>query len=77
MEIYKNEIKVTDYPNTPLTVRSLSTGDTFFIKDASPVRVGDWYRDYPAKVHQVFYESKKWWQFWKKKKQIGYLVRWQ
>ncbi len=33
--------------------------------------------DYPAKVHQVFYESKKWWKFWKKKKQIGYLVRWQ
>lgn len=76
MDIYKIEMKATDYPNIP-TVRKLSTGDTIFIKDTNPVRVEDWYRNYPAKVHQVFYENKKWWQFWKKKKQIGYLVRWQ
>ena len=76
-DIYKVEIKASDYPKRTLKVRPLSTGDTIFIKDTNPVRVGDWYRDYPAKVHQVFYESKKWWQFWKKKGQIGYLIRWQ
>lgn len=76
MDIYKLEIKASDYPNTLSRATPLSPGDTIFIKDANPVCVGDWYRNYPAKVHQVFYESKKWWQFWKKK-QIGYLVRWQ
>lgn len=75
--MYKVEIKASDYPNAPLKARPLNTGDTIFIKDAIPVHVGDWYRNYPAKVCQIYYENKKWWQFWKKKKQIGYLVRWE
>lgn len=76
MDIYKFEIKASNYPNPPLRVTPLSTGDTILIKDTNPVHVGDWYHNYNAKVYQIYYENKRWWQFWKKKKQIGYLVRW-
>ena len=28
-----------------------------------------------SRISKILYESKKWWQFWKKKKQIGYQVK--
>lgn len=44
--------------------------------DTNPVTVGDKYKNYPAKVCEIFYTPKSWWQFWKRKQQIGYMVRW-
>lgn len=54
----------------------LQTGDSIFIASSDPVKVGDQYDDYVAIISQVYYEPKRWWEFWKKKKQLGYRVEW-
>lgn len=40
MDIYKVEIKASDYPNTPSRAKLLSSGDTIFVKDGKHVNVG-------------------------------------
>lgn len=55
----------------------LQAGDSIFIASSDPVKVGDQYENYPAKINCIYYEPKKWWQFWKKKKQLGYSVIWE
>ena len=54
-----------------------TSGDELYIYDEENiVKVGDKFRDYPAVIAEVHYKPKKWWQFWKRKKQVGYRVRW-
>lgn len=55
---------------------AIQSGDEFVVQDPSPVTIGDKYMDWPTKIVEVIYEPKKWWQFWKKKKQLGYIVLW-
>lgn len=57
-------------------LHKLESGDSFIVKSEEPVKLGGLYRHYGAIVSQIFYEPKKWWQFWKKKKQIGFQVTW-
>ena len=56
--------------------RLLESGDVIFICSRDPVKIGEQYQDYPAFVSRIICEPKKWWQFWKRKKQIGYEVTW-
>ena len=75
MGFYKVEIKAGDYPNRARVV-SLSTGDTFYIMSDTPVKIGDQYKNQNAIISQITYMPKKWWRFWEKKKQIGFMVKW-
>ena len=54
----------------------MSSGDTIFIVDKTKVKIGDRYKNENAIVDKVYYKPKKWWQWFKKRKQIGYTVRW-
>lgn len=75
--IYKVELKAEDYPNGVFRARKLTSGDELYVGDEENiVKVGDKFKDYPAVISEVYYEPKKWWQFWKRKKQVGYRVRW-
>lgn len=75
--IYKAELKVEDYPSDTIRTHKLTSGDEFYIGDKNNiVKPGDKFKSYPAVITEVYYEPKKWWQFWKRKKQIGYRVRW-
>ena len=42
-------------------------------------RVGDLYQVGSCRfdVSQIYYEPRRWWQFWKKKRPLGYLLRYQ
>lgn len=74
---YKVKIKAEDYPTGAIRVYKCTSGDELYIDDKENiVKVGDKFRDYPAVIAEVYYEPKKWWQFWKRKKQVGYRVRW-
>lgn len=76
-KIYKIICKTENYPNPPL-VRELTSGDSIVIMDGDNIVCpGDRYKDYPAVISQVIYEPKKWWEFWKKKKQLGFVVAWE
>lgn len=75
--IYKVEFKADSYPNGELIGHKLSSGDVLFISDTDCVfKLGDRYKDFPATVSEICYAPKKWWQFWKPKKQIGCIIRW-
>lgn len=75
--VYKVETRADDYPTDAVRVHKLSSGDEIYVGAADNiVHVGDKFKDYPAIVTEVYYAPKKWWQFWKRKKQIGYSVRW-
>ena len=54
----------------------LESGHIMYISSQEPVKIGGRYKDYPAFISRIIYEPKKWWQFWKRKKQIGYEVTW-
>ena len=67
----KLECKVNGYQR----LCRVSQGDSIYIKDSIPVQIGDKYKDYNNTiVSRIDYMPKKWWQFWKPKKQIGYVV---
>lgn len=74
--VYRVEMSANDYPNCTARVYKLTSGDVLFIPDTNPVKLGDKYKNYPATISQIVFEPKKWWQFWKHKRQIGYQVRW-
>lgn len=79
--MYKAVVKAEDYhgrldDNLSRAI-PLQTGDSIFIASSNPVNVGDQYEDYAAIIAEVYYEPKKWWQFWKEKKQLGYRVEWE
>ena len=49
--------------------------DVLYIKDKSPVKVGDIYNDDKRFViSEIYYTPRKWFEFWKKKEQVGYKV---
>ncbi len=69
--------KLTCKPNATPKFHKLSSGDAFVIRDEiNPVKVGEQYKEYPAFISSIVYAPKRWWQFWKKKKQLGYVVKW-
>lgn len=74
---YKIVSKASDYPANISHAYPLQSGDTIVIQDVTPVKVGDKYKNFHARVIQIFYKPKKWWQFWKKKEQLGYMVEWE
>lgn len=75
--VYKAEFKADEYPNGTIKVRELTSGDVLYISNTGKdVKLGDKFMNYPAVVSEIYYEPKKWWQFWKPKKQIGYSVKW-
>ena len=71
------EIEVLNGDGT-VRVHKLSSGDVIYVSDTdghNTVKVGEKFKNYPAIVSEICYTSKKWWQFWKRKKQLGYFVR--
>ena len=79
--MYKAVVKAEDYhdrlDDNLIRAVPLQTGDSIFIASSDPVNVGDQYGDYAATIVEVYYEPKRWWEFWKKKKQLGYRVEWE
>lgn len=72
------EIEVLDDDGS-VRCHKLSSGDVIYISDTdgyNTVKVGEKFKNYPAIVSEICYSSKRWWQFWKRKKQLGYFVRW-
>lgn len=75
--IYKVVCRAEDYPSTQPRFYKLSSGDSFVLMDRENiVKPGDEYKNYPAFVTRVIYEPRKWWQFWKRKRQLGYVIQW-
>lgn len=71
--------KDTDSSRECAHVSLLNRGDSFAVVKTlgdETVKVGDQYKNYPAIITEIIYEPKKWWQFWKKPKQLGYIVEW-
>lgn len=66
-----------DPEELPQRIYPLYPGDAFTIQSSKPVHVGDQYHDYPAVISSIFYYPRsKWWKFWEKKRQWGYVVTW-
>ena len=65
------------YTDNLVRTYPISKGDRITIKSTEEVVVGEKYRTYPARVIEIFYTSKKWWQFWKKKRQLGFKIEWE
>jgi len=71
--------KDTDNSRECAHVSLLNRGDSFAVVKTlgdETVKVGDQYKDFPAVITEIIYEPKKWWQFWKKKNRLGYIVEW-
>lgn len=59
------------------TFRKVNKGDEIYIKnDGKSPKIGDQYEDYHAIVTKLDYTPKKWYQFWRSRKLIGYVVTW-
>lgn len=55
----------------------IKSGDEIYIKNnGNHPKLGDKYKNYDAVITRLDYKPKKWWQFWKKKELLGYVVRW-
>ena len=77
-EFYQVTAKASDYPNLPKIYKTESGFNIFIrVRDNEPFsyKLGDKYKDYPAFVERIIYSPKKWWQFWKKKKIIGAILK--
>lgn len=73
------EISADDYPSNIPRIRPMCDRDTVFVlpdKNDPVFSVGDIYPKYNNHfvVYKAFYEPKHWWQFWKKKVPIGYVI---
>ena len=56
-------------------VALISSGDVIWMSYNGEIyKLGDKYKDFNAIISGVYYESKSWWQFWKKKKILGYRI---
>ena len=56
-------------------VALISSGDVIWMSYNGEIyNIGDKYKDFNAIISGVYYESKSWWQFWKKKKIFGYEI---
>lgn len=71
-------VSVDDYcTNHAVRCARLHAGDKFTIsyRQGENFRPGQKYRDFDNFIiDQVIYAPKKWWQFWKRRKVIGYTV---
>ena len=74
IELSDNEKEILK--NMKVQAVPLESGHVISIYSQEPVKIGEQYQDYPAFVSRIIYEPKKWWKFWKRKKQIGYEVTW-
>lgn len=75
--LYKVYIDAESYPNTPPRCVKVEKGDVIFISNTDGEEVfksGDMYKDYNAIVSKVYKDTKRWWQFWKKEKVLGYEI---
>lgn len=69
-------IDIIEKLDSTIRVHELTSGDVLYISNTGKeVKLGDEFMNYPAIVLEIHYEPKKWWQFWKPKKQIGYSVK--
>lgn len=73
---YKVFIDSVSYPHTPTRCVKIEKGDAIYIyTDGDDVlKVGDKYKNYNAVVREVLKEPKRWCQFWKKPKVLGYHI---
>ena len=56
-------------------VALISSGDVIWMSYNGEIyKLGDKYKDFNAIISGVDYEPKSWWQFWKKKKILGYRI---
>ena len=56
-------------------VALISSGDVIWMSYNGEIyNIGDKYKDFNAIISGAYYESKSWWQFWKKKKILGYRI---
>jgi hypothetical protein len=75
LEFYKVVTYAKDYPTTPVRLMRCQSGDTLFIRSEEKVTIGDKYKDSQFVVSEIIFKPKKWWQLWKKKRQLGYIVK--
>ena len=75
-EIYKVVCKADDYPNQPPRVYRLQKGDSFVLSHVEErYKVGMHFQNHPNLiVTRIYYTPKKWWQFWKRRKVLGYEI---
>lgn len=78
-ELRKLVYEADSYPNSVQAVL-LQKGDTMWVRATSdnPVyQVGDGYQvgNQRFEVSRIYYPPRHWWQFWEKKKPVGYLLR--
>ena len=70
--------KAEEFPTSKAKIRPLAVGEKFgYPSSASDkvYKVGDYFQDNDCfMVTKVFYMSKKWWQFWKRRQIAGYEV---
>ena len=74
MGFYKMYLDANSYPNGIPRCVSVEKGDSIYIMDNTPRKVGDEYEKYNAVITEVIREEKKWWQFWKRKTIYGYVI---
>lgn len=55
--------------------RQVNKGDTIYVKSEVPVSIGQMMMNGITTVIEIAYAEKKWWQFWKPKKQLGYILK--
>ena len=56
-------------------VALISSGDVIWMSYNGEIyKIGDKYKDFNAIISGIYYETKSWWQFWKKKKILGYRI---
>lgn len=75
---YKITTKPEDYPNGPCRIIPFEDGDSIFVPfKGIGYKLGDRYLECgmtPCYVSKIYYDKHYWWQFWKKKKIIGYNI---
>lgn len=69
-----------DSDSNNVQVVPLQKGDTVWMRatsDSPGYQVGDGYQvgGQRFEVSRIYYTPRHWWQFWKKKKLVGYLLR--
>ena len=74
MGLYKIYLDAKSYPNGVPKCLKVEKGDSIYVMDNKPYKIGNKYKDYNAVITEVICEEKKWWQFWKRKIIHGYVI---
>lgn len=73
----ENQKMIQGLKDDGVRVVPMEKGDSIILYSEEPIKLGETYRDIKnAVVTKLFYTPKKWWQFWIKKKQIGFELTW-